>query len=113
MQACAFCPRIAKMTGEHLLGDWISRLHAQGSAQTMYTIREFERDRSSGARVLTRSWRSRTVNLKAYVVCEPCNNRWMSEVENDASLIVPTSGFKPPALAGEKASAVLPHNLSP
>ena len=31
-----------------------------------------------------KSWKSRSVDLKAHVVCEPCNNTWMSDVEAEA-----------------------------
>ena len=43
-----------------------------------YTIRQKGPDGT-----VVRRWSATTINLKAPVVCGPCNNGWMSDLEND------------------------------
>jgi len=66
---CAFCPETAKLSGEHIWSDWMDALYPGGK-----TFRGFGQ--------LKASWKASELNLKARVVCEPCNNGWMSDIEN-------------------------------
>jgi hypothetical protein len=73
MKECAFCASTADMSLEHVIGDWISKC-------------------LPGDKILTRtdngkvsSWPASTINWTAKVVCEPCNNGWMSDLENDVA----------------------------
>ncbi len=77
MKNCAFCLRPAVMSGEHLWGAWIGRLYGEPTSPYSFNTRL-----SDGH---YKSWKSRSVDLKAHVVCEPCNNTWMSDVEAEAS----------------------------
>ena len=76
MKRCAFCNRIATMSGEHIWSEWIDRL-LKPSRQSEFTFRRVAEDKTVLA-----SWKSEKLNWKARVVCEPCNNGWMSDLEN-------------------------------
>lgn len=73
MRECAFCPNPAvSKGGEHIWSAWISR----ALPHKKYRLREFS---ENGAK----HWIKKTLNTKAAVVCESCNNGWMSKLEND------------------------------
>ena len=68
---CAFCPAPAN-SGEHLWSDWLNELLPGGKR---FTMRDENKE-------ITRDWVKPDLDWKAKVVCEPCNNQWMSELEN-------------------------------
>src|SRR5277367_3604515 len=74
MQECAFCPSTAKMSYEHVWSEWMGKLFPKSPI----TVRQIGHD---GA--VLREWPSAKINVKLPVVCEPCNNVWMSNLEND------------------------------
>lgn len=74
MARCAFCHRVAKLSGEHIWSEWINSL--LGSREYV-----FRRNAEDGSVIAT--WKNDELNWKANVVCEPCNNGWMSDLEND------------------------------
>jgi hypothetical protein len=74
MEKCAFCPRVAKLSAEHCWPVWISELLPTDE----FTLRRTAQDGS------VNEWTSPTLNLTTKVVCEPCNNEWMSQLEQDA-----------------------------
>ena len=97
--ACAFCGRTGKLTGEHVLGDWLSRIgldldpvaHATGPLNRM--------GREVG---VTPPFR-RTVRD----VCGPCNNGWMSQLEDVARrTLAPLILGEPGRLAREDQGAI-------
>jgi hypothetical protein len=65
---CAFCPSTAKLSGEHVWSDWMNAL-VPGEKKFLNMIERTD-------------WSSSTLNWKAKVVCEPCNNGWMSNIES-------------------------------
>lgn len=69
---CAFCPATAKLSGEHLWSNWTHSIF-KGKNFTF-----IQRD-SEGEPISI--WRSQAVNLRAKVVCKPCNEGWMSNLE--------------------------------
>jgi hypothetical protein len=77
---CAFCGATGKLTGEHVLGDWLSRIgvnldpvaHVTGPLNRI--VREVG---------VTPPFR-RTVRD----VCGPCNNGWMSRLEDVARRVL-------------------------
>lgn len=78
MGKCIFCSREAKLTGEHIWSAWISRLlgpHVSGFNFSYYDTQTGER----------REWSQPTMNQKTRLVCKLCNERWMSNIEDDAS----------------------------
>jgi hypothetical protein len=75
MALCAFCQRPAKMSGEHIWGAWIGQL-LKG--------REFSFRRVGKGGEILSEWEGDKLNSIAKVVCEPCNNQWMSAIDAEA-----------------------------
>jgi hypothetical protein len=69
---CAFCPSTANISGEHVWSDWMSKIFPLGNVQ-------FQRVAPDGT-VLS-EWKAPELNLTANVVCKPCNETWMSDIE--------------------------------
>jgi hypothetical protein len=70
---CAFCPETANMSGEHLWSDWMNPLLP---GKKHFTIRNENRE-------VIKNWVAPKLDWTANVVCEACNNGWMSELENN------------------------------
>jgi hypothetical protein len=71
---CAFCPSRATLTGEHLWSDWINGVLPKSSYS--FTRKDTPSGKSS-------TWKGENLNLKARVVCGPCNHGWMSDIESN------------------------------
>src|SRR5713226_119049 len=71
---CAFCPETAKLSAEHLWSDWMNALFPGR--------KRFTSKNDKGEIVVDRL--SRRLDWTARVVCQPCNNTWMSEIESNA-----------------------------
>jgi hypothetical protein len=67
---CAFCPNTAKLSREHVISNWINGLFP-GGWKGKFT------DRYGQAS----DWESQRLDWTAKVVCESCNNTWMSDIE--------------------------------
>jgi hypothetical protein len=65
---CAFCPATANLSAEHVFSEWMDRLFP--GKKYFHNFRA------------TKSWASDTLDFKARVVCEKCNNTWMSNIES-------------------------------
>jgi hypothetical protein len=76
-EPCAFCPASANITGEHLWSDWAGKM----LGERRYTFTRKELDGS----VLT--WKQDGLNSKANVVCDDCNNGWMSQLETKTKAV--------------------------
>jgi hypothetical protein len=72
MPKCAFCHDEAKLSGEHVWSDWMNRVLPAIPYQ-------FTRENETGE---PDRWKTRSLNQKLPVVCENCNNGWMSDLEN-------------------------------
>jgi|SRR5215469_5082405 len=70
---CAFCPETASRSGEHLWSAWIGDLIP---GKKKFSIKD-EKGK------VTSQWTSDQLDWKAKVVCEKCNNTWMSDIENN------------------------------
>jgi len=71
MPECAFCSHDGKMSAEHITSEWMSELFPG-----QITAR-----RADGSEGKYREWRPGSLDFKAKVVCEQCNNTWMSNIE--------------------------------
>jgi hypothetical protein len=71
-QECAFCPKTAKLTGEHIFSDWMNLI--------LPGKKRFRRYDPDGSNL---EWPAPDLNLKANVVCGDCNNGWMSRLEDE------------------------------
>src|SRR5436190_17415875 len=70
---CAFCPSPAVAHGgEHAWSAWMGRLIVTKGFR-LYSFNEHG---------LQRIWKKRKLDEKLPVVCERCNNEWMSDLEN-------------------------------
>lgn len=85
MNECAFCMKQAKMSGEHIHSDWMNTVMPG----------PWKREINSSEGIHT-AHDSPQLNWKVKVVCEPCNNGWMSNLENKHAKPVLT-----PLIAGE------------
>jgi hypothetical protein len=70
---CAFCHREAKLSGEHVWSNWINDI--LGDKRT-YNFKRFAPDGT-----ILNEWTSSELDLTLKVVCESCNNGWMSGLE--------------------------------
>ena len=73
MPKCAFCLREAKLSGEHIWSDWICELFPE--------IRVIFRNWMAGDAEV-REWEATSLDQRAKVVCKPCNEGWMSNLES-------------------------------
>jgi hypothetical protein len=80
MKLCAFCLREGKMSAEHLWGDWIGKLFVEYRGR--YSFRT-----QLGENPILR-WSSRSIDAKAKVVCETCNNGWMSDLDGETKSLM-------------------------
>ena len=76
MKQCAFCLRPAKMTAEHIWSEWMGRLFSSYTGR--YHVQW-------GVGPEAKTWKSKSIDAVARVVCERCNNGWMSDVDAEAS----------------------------
>jgi hypothetical protein len=70
---CAFCPETANMSGEHLWSEWMKEL---SPGKKRFAIKDENRK-------VIKSWVKPELDWTANVVCETCNNGWMSDIENN------------------------------
>ena len=85
MAQCLFCYE-TRLTKEHLWPDWIVRLFKTRvpPRKGAYTATHYRRGQP------VRSWRQNTITSRTRLVCQQCNNEWMSDVEQCAQpLLVP------------------------
>lgn len=78
-RSCVFCGAEGKLTGEHVFGDWLSRIGLE--------VPECQ----ASAGPLNRSGRElggRPFTQKVRDVCGPCNSGWMSRLESTAGRVL-------------------------
>lgn len=81
MGNCIFCGATeAKLTREHLWGQWISRTLNPSGEQIPHSQFEFGKP--------TASWSSALLDLTSKSVCVDCNSGWLSDLEHSAKAIV-------------------------
>lgn len=86
MRTCAFCDRTGKMSAEDVLPMWMHPLFNQNGVMRFQTAQK--------------QWEvpAACIDWRAKVVCEECNNTWMSDIENEHGRPVLT-----PLIEGDKA----------
>jgi hypothetical protein len=106
VRLCVFCGSAAKMTNEHVWGKWLKRY-----------VRQDMRKHSLGVAVVNRPGMpgeehsyiraGDPLASKVKVVCEKCNNTWLSEIQDRAKrYLVPLVKGQPTALGHEGQLAV-------
>ena len=98
-KTCAFCGTSGKLTGEHVFGDWLSRIGLDVPECRF------------GAGPLNRSARelgvSKAFARKVRDVCSHCNNGWMSKLESVACrVLTPFILGNPGSISNEDTSAI-------
>ena len=73
---CAFCPDTANISGEHLWSDWMNKIVP---GEKIFAIK-------NESRQIIANWTGPELNWKANVVCEACNNGWMSSLESQHAM---------------------------
>src|SRR6185437_5187619 len=86
MKECAFCPHTGKFSAEHITSCWISDLFPG-----KISARRFDQTTGTHSELNTS-----TLDFKAKVVCENCNQTWMSDIEGQHAKPVLT-----PLITGE------------
>lgn len=98
MARCAFCPTEAtKLSGEHIWDDWLNR---------ELPTKRFRMRQQRGTAEPLREYDARTLKEKLPVVCERCNNTWMSDISREVK-----QGFSAAIVDGYKLS-VLPSGIA-
>jgi hypothetical protein len=89
-RACAFCGFYGKLTGEHLFGDWLTRIGLSSERAPHF------------AGPLNRSPRNLgtppSFSMKVRNVCGTCNNGWMSRLETVAARVLTSPVLGRPAV---------------
>jgi hypothetical protein len=70
MPQCAFCDHTGKLSSEHIVSEWLSKLFP-GPIRAKY---------GEGG-IVIKEFTTNAMDYKAKVVCEQCNNTWMSDIE--------------------------------
>jgi hypothetical protein len=83
MKQCCFCLRRAKMTGEHIWSAWIGRLFSEQVISFSKYSAPYNVEWGTG--LATKTWKSKSIDAVANVVCEICNNGWMSDLDAEAA----------------------------
>jgi hypothetical protein len=74
MKRCAFCPTEAtRLSGEHIWDDWLNRALPTKRFKVRQKWNRLDPFREYDARI---------IKEKLPVVCEECNNTWMSDLSN-------------------------------
>ena len=115
-QHCAFCLRPAKMSREHVWSAWVEKLYCPGP-DNFFSMRTMTADKSE------KHWKSASPDMTVKVVCEECNNTWMSDLEHSlakpamsamiqhrTSLCLLPSGMKAISVFAFKTAVVADHN---
>src|SRR5687768_12744892 len=79
MKRCIFCPNPRTMKhGEHIWDDWLNRENGKD-------IRRLGTVTHLGLHdVPIREYRTNRLEVASDVVCDPCNNEWMSVLSSEA-----------------------------
>jgi len=71
MKECAFCSHQGKLSNEHIVSQWLKGLFPGRITSII-----------GDGRGLKKPFTSESIDWKAKVVCEACNNNWMSDIES-------------------------------
>ena len=74
---CIFCRSRTGLSLEHVWPEWIWKLSHKKPQKERYTIERF------GTHIERQSRKAPSLDQTTRVVCEPCNNRWLSRLENE------------------------------
>jgi hypothetical protein len=89
MKRCIFCGVAAKMSAEHVWGDWtkdyVARTSNKHNHANVFVPRPGKPEPTA-----VRIRAGDPLDSKVYVVCLPCNNGWLSAIQNQSKdLLIP------------------------
>lgn len=85
-ESCIYC-KSKDLTKEHLFPDWLSQVYPRRFAHTLHFISRPEKDISGhqiDSDLKADSHPGDPYTRGVYNVCKNCNNRWMSDLQNEA-----------------------------
>jgi hypothetical protein len=82
-KSCIFCEATRKMSGEHVWGDWTKDFVERTSNKHNHA-NVFVPEPGEPEPALVRIRAGDPLDSKVHVVCEPCNNGWLSVIQNNA-----------------------------
>lgn len=86
-RVCIFCRKEGSLSKEHLWPDWLSKMYLRkGDEKHTFGSQTYLNKKIVRDGVYERP--GHLFSLKNRVVCQACNNGWMSEVENDTKPII-------------------------
>jgi len=86
-RACIFCEKEGDLSKEHLWPNWLSKMYLRkGDEKHTFGSRTYLNKEIVRDGVYERP--GHLFSLKNRVVCQTCNNGWMSKVENDTKPII-------------------------
>src|SRR4051812_37531604 len=96
---CCWCPRPAD-SGEHIWSDWMNRV---------FNIDRYRFRRMAPDGTTLQTYPKSQLDLKARVICTPCNGGWSSDLENDhakPALTPLLESFEPITLTPEEVFSI-------
>jgi hypothetical protein len=105
-KSCIFCEATRKMSGEHVWGDWTKDFVERTSNKHNHA-NVFVPEPGEPEPALVRIRAGDPLDSKVHVVCEPCNNGWLSVIQNNAKdRLVPLFSGVPCILSVDDQTAI-------
>ena len=101
---CIFCER-GRLSREHFWSEWMHPyLNSTATSRVLFSETFTRRTVSLGRRV--REMLGPVIKTKLRVVCRPCNNTWMSQLENEVKpTLLPLMLGEPGTLNSQRQEA--------
>lgn len=95
---CVFCENDGKLSGEHLWPNWLNDELLDAAKETDHFLKTVDKEAT---------WRNGMFTTTRNIVCEPCNNNWMSDIEGVVKpLLMPLLGGKSFRLGRERQTVL-------
>jgi hypothetical protein len=105
-KSCIFCEETRKMSGEHVWGDW-TKDYVERTSNKHTHANVFVPKPGAPESAVVRIRAGDPLDSKVHVVCQPCNNGWLSEIQNRAKdLLIPLFNGNPCDLSPDDQAAL-------
>lgn len=88
---CIYCGKYRKFSGEHIFPNWLSAQYPRRSLKTLHHLNRPENYKvgeKSKIHGVTEFRQGDPYIEKVWNVCAPCNNGWMSKLQNEAKPLI-------------------------